>query len=360
MKLVTVVGARPQFVKAAALSRVLRSEHLIQEVLVHTGQHYDHGMSAVFFDELSIPQPAHNLGIGSGSQGAQTGRMLSALEQVMVDEKPDAVLVYGDTNSTLAAALAAVKLHLPLVHVESGLRSFNRRMPEEVNRVLTDHMANLLLAPTTKAVENLRKEGLHGADVVNVGDIMYDAVLFYSEKAKATSEVLHRLGLSGAAFVLATVHRAENTDDDRRLAIILQALAGVAETIPVALPLHPRTQHAIDRLGLPGLPPAVKLLPPVGYLDMIQLESNASLVVTDSGGVQKEAFFARKPCVTVRDETEWVELVELGWNILAPLRTPEELATQILDAIGRRGTDASPYGDGTTANQIAALLKTRI
>lgn len=356
MRIVTIVGARPQFVKVAAVSRQLRKEPGVREVLVHTGQHFDANMSDVFFADLDIPPPDHHLGVAGGGHGAQTGRMLEAVERVLLDEAPDVVLVYGDTNSTLAGALAAVKLHIPVAHVEAGLRSFNRRMPEEINRVLTDHAAELLLAPTAAAVENLRVEGIAGARVHLVGDVMYDAALAFGARAERESRILSTLGVQPGGYVLATVHRAENTDDPARLAAVFGGLAAVAEQVPVVLPLHPRTAGALDRLGLRAASPRLRLVEPLGYLDMLMLEKHAGLVATDSGGVQKEAYFYGVPCVTLRDETEWVELVEAGWNRLAPPVSAHAVATAVLGALGTRGRDGNLYGDGTAAERVASLL----
>ncbi|MBI5017683.1 MAG: UDP-N-acetylglucosamine 2-epimerase (non-hydrolyzing) [Deltaproteobacteria bacterium] len=355
MIVATVVGARPQFIKAAAVSRVLRATPGARQVLIHTGQHYDESMSDVFFEELEIPRPDHNLGIGSASHGAQTGRMLEAVEAVLVTEEPDWVLVYGDTNSTLAGALAAAKLHIRVAHVEAGLRSLNRRMPEEVNRVLTDHASDLLLAPTTAALENLAREGIGGSNVALVGDVMYDVALYFGDKAESESKALERLGLRPKEYALATVHRAENTDDPVRLAAILGGLSALAQRLPVVFPVHPRTRHRLTSEPLGGTS-GLRLIDPVGYLDMVMLEKNAALVATDSGGVQKEAFFHRVPCATLRDETEWVELVELGWNRLVPPRDAASVGATLVAALGARGREASPYGDGRAAEKIAALL----
>lgn len=363
MKVLTVVGARPQFVKAAVVSRAFERcsqedpARPVHEVIVHTGQHFDGNMSDVFFEELRIPRPKHHLGIGGGSHGAMTGRMIEAIETTIVDERPDWLLVYGDTNSTLAGAVAAAKLHVPIAHVEAGLRSFNRRMPEEVNRVLTDHAADLLFAPTQLAVENLRNEGIPDSAVRFVGDVMYDAALFYGDLAERSSRVLESLRLEPGGFVLATVHRAENTDDPDRLQAIVGGLERVARDLPVILPVHPRTRRAAaDRgIGLEGR--GLTLTDPLGYLDMLKLERNARLVVTDSGGVQKEAFFQGVPCVTLRDESEWVELIDLGWNRLLPPRSPEIVAEGIAAALSApAGSAASPYGQGDAADRIARGL----
>ena len=367
MKVVTIVGARPQFIKAAAVSRVLRAGPGIEEVLVHTGQHYDKNMSDVFFEELEIPQPDHNLGVGSGSHAVQTGRMLEAVERVLMDlccgqeaARPDWLLVYGDTNSTLAGALAAAKLHVPVAHVEAGLRSFNRRMPEEINRVLTDHVSDLLFAPTRLAVENLRKEGIPESRVHLVGDVMYDTVRYYGARAKASSRVLKRLGLSPKGYILATVHRAENTDETNRLKAIVSGLSRAVfmKKLPVVFPLHPRTRHFLERHSLlEDARRALRLVEPLAYLDMVMLEQNARLIVTDSGGVQKEAFFHQVPCVTLREETEWVELIELGWNRLVPPESAASVAEGIGRALNVRGKAATPYGDGKAAERIAAILQ---
>jgi UDP-GlcNAc3NAcA epimerase len=360
MKVVSVVGARPQFIKAAVVSRALREAGLL-EVLVHTGQHYDPGLSEVFFRELDIPSPDYHLGIGGGTHGENTGRMIEAIERVLLEERPDWVLVYGDTDSTLARAIAAVKLHIPVAHVEAGLRSFNRRMPEEINRVLTDHASDILFAPTETAVKNLRREGIPEERVHLVGDVMYDAALLYGEKAERHSDVLTRLGLSPKGYVLATIHRADNTDSPERLRVILEALAEVNRWVPVVFPVHPRTRERIKRFGLDS---ALEVLVMtdlvmtdlVGYLDMIKLEKNAQLIVTDSGGVQKEAFFYRVPCVTLREEAEWVELVSAGWNTLCPPLDKAQVTQTILESLGRVGVDLFAYGDGRAGSIIADVL----
>lgn len=353
MKLVTVLGARPQFIKAAAVSRAVAAKSDMTEVLVHTGQHFDSNMSDVFFDELEMAAPAYNLGIHGGSHGAMTARMLTAIEEVLMAEMPDCLLVYGDTNSTLAGALAAAKLHIPIAHVEAGVRSFNRRMPEEVNRVLTDHVATFLFAPTATARLNLRNEGVDESAIQVVGDVMYDAALFFSEKADRTSSVLERLGLTKQEYVLATIHRQENTDDLKRLTAIMCGLAALE--VPVVLPMHPRTRAKLAGYGI-ALAANIRVIDPVGYLDMVMLEKNAQVIATDSGGMQKEAFFYQVPCLTLRDETEWVELVELGWNrVLSPVDADEITAT-IRAQVGVRGRDARPYGDGNAAEIIVRAL----
>ena len=311
-------------------------------------------MSGIFFSELGMRRPDRYLGVGGSSHGVMTGQMLAALEPAMIDERPDLVLVYGDTNSTLAGALTAAKLHIPVAHVEAGLRSFNRRMPEEVNRVLTDHASTWLFCPTAQAVENLRAEGIT-ANVYDIGDIMYDVALAAQERARS-SDALERHGVEDGRYVLATVHRQENSDDPQRLRAIFDALATVSECYPVLLPLHPRTEKALRALDIDPAASPVRVVAPLGYLDMVRLEERAALIVTDSGGVQKEAFFYRVPCVTVRDETEWVELLAAGWNRLADARSPT-LAADILAAIGSAGDlDFSPYGDGRTAGRILSVL----
>lgn len=354
---VTVVGARPQFVKAAVVSRAIRRAGVLSEKIVHTGQHYDENMSRIFFDELDIPRPDYNLGVGSGSHGAQTGQMLEAIERVLLDERPDWMLVYGDTNSTLAGALAASKLHIPVAHVEAGLRSFNRAMPEEINRVLTDHVADLLFAPTGVAVQHLQNEGVPSSRVHLIGDVMYDAALFYGAKAEQDSRILEQLQLKSGDYMLATVHRAENTDDPARLAAVVGGLSGVAADVPVVLPLHPRTRAVLDRSGLLlSAAGGLRIIDPVGYLDMVTLERGARLIATDSGGVQKEAYFYGRPCVTLRDETEWVELVSTGWNVLCPPVSAEVVEQTIRARIDTQGERVTLYGKGDAADQVASLL----
>ena len=314
MKVLTVVGARPQFIKAAPVSRALH-EAGITEFLVHTGQHYDYGMSQRFFDELDLPEVDINLGIGSGGHAAQTGEMLTRIEEQLLAQKPDVVLVYGDTNSTLAGALAAAKLNLKLAHVEAGLRSFNKEMPEEINRVLTDHCADLLLCPTQTAVDNLAKEGVVDG-VYLVGDVMYDAMVQFMQKAEASSSILNILGLETKGYLLATIHRASNTASRDKLTGMLTALNQCGHK--VILPLHPRTRAALEGFGiLVDEFTNITVIDPVGYLDMLLLERSALAIVTDSGGIQKEAYWMHIPCVTMREETEWVETVHSGWNVLA-------------------------------------------
>ena len=358
MKILTVVGARPQFIKAAMVSCELRQCTGVRDLIVHTGQHYDGNMSDVFFDELDIPKPDYNLEVGSATQGAQTGRMLEGLEDVLIKEKPNCVVVYGDTNSTLAGALAAAKLHIPVVHVEAGLRSYNREMPEEINRILTDHASDLLLAPTETAMRNLIHEGFEQDRVHFVGDVMYDAALFYAKRAEASSSILERLGLVRKGYILATIHRAENTDNPKRLKSIFKGLEMISREVSVVMPMHPRTRAALQKEGsFEKVTDSIHAIEPVGYLDMAMLEGNALLIATDSGGVQKEAFFYRVPCVTLRDETEWTELVEIGWNrVISPVSCPAILGaieSALSDPIG---SDASPYGDGTAATKTTQRI----
>jgi UDP-N-acetylglucosamine 2-epimerase len=352
VRVLTVVGARPQFIKAAPLSLVLRRAHT--EVLVHTGQHYDELMSQVFFDELGIPEPDVHLGIGSGSHGAQTGAMLAALEAVMIRERPELVIVYGDTNSTLAGALAAAKLRLPVAHVEAGLRSFNRNMPEETNRVLTDHVATWLFAPSDVAAENLAREGLRDAVHV-VGDIMFDALLQHSARARARSRLPESLRLAPGGYAVCTIHRAENTDDTERLATLLTAMGQLG--MRVVLPLHPRTRNRIREVGI-RIPPSVEISEPVGYLDMLRLVECSAGVLTDSGGLQKEAYFLGVRCVTLRAETEWIETVTAGWNVLGGTDTAR-IRSAVADWASPPPPHPQLYGDGRTAERIVSLLGAR-
>ncbi len=360
----TIVGARPQFIKAAVVSRQLRSLAGVRELLIHTGQHYDDNMSRIFFDELEIPAPDVNLGIGSGPHGAQTGRMLEAIERALTEGKPDLVLIYGDTNSTLAGALAAAKLHIPVAHVEAGLRSFNRRMPEEINRVVADSVADLLFAPTETAAGNLRGEGVVDERIHLVGDVMYDAALHYGPVAETKADVLQRTGVEPGEFVLATIHRAENTDEAHRLTSIFSALATISAELPVVAPLHPRTRQKLLEHGIAAkLPDSFRQIDPVGYLDMLALERRARLIVTDSGGVQKEAFFHRVGCVTLRAETEWMELVEMGCNRLVPPAGADAVAEAIRHALSEVrdwAVDRELFGGGMASQRIARVLRDRL
>jgi UDP-GlcNAc3NAcA epimerase len=338
-----VVGARPQFIKAFPFSRAMRSDPGFEEILIHTGQHFDASMSDIFFSELEIPPPRYRFDIHGGSHGAMTGRMLAAIEDVLIAEKPDAVLVYGDTNSTLAGALAAAKLAIPLIHVEAGLRSFNRTMPEEINRVVADRLSSVLLCPTSVAIENLAREGIVQG-VHKTGDLMNDATQLASELAKKHSDIVQRLGLEPRGYGVATVHRAENTDDAGMLGKIGAFIAAEARKQPIVLPLHPRTRDAAKAAGIDFAQSGVRVIEPVGYLDMCRLLQSADIVLTDSGGLQKEAYFHRVPCVTLRNETEWVETVECGWNRL----------WTVPDYQPRR--EISEYGDGHAAEEILGIL----
>lgn len=353
LKVLTVVGARPQFIKAAAVSHALATADDVIEVLAHTGQHHDHNLSEVFFEELKVPQPKYHLGISGGTHGAMTGRMLEGLESVISDEQPDWVLVYGDTNSTIAGALAAVKLHVPIAHVEAGLRSFNLRMPEEVNRIVTDQISTLLLCPSATAVRNLQSEG-RTEGVHLVGDVMYDVALTFAEVAARQSRALATFSLEKSGYALATVHRAENTDVPERLHSILHALRDIAEHMPVIFPMHPRTRRVLES-GPHISQGRITVTEPLPFLDMLQLERNAHSILTDSGGVQKEAFFYGVPCITMRDETEWTETVELGWNRLVGADS-----ARILEAfrqLGKPDRQPNVYGDGKAAEQIVELLR---
>lgn len=360
LKVVTIVGARPQFIKAATVSRVLQSHSNITEILVHTGQHYDQNMSEVFFDELEIPKPAYNLGIGSGNHGRQTGRMIEAIEQVLLAENPDWLLVYGDTNSTLAGAIAASKLHIPIAHVEAGLRSFNRNMPEEINRILTDRISALLFAPTETSVKNLQSEGVPNELIHLVGDVMYDAAIYYQQKAENISDILTVLNLQSKAYILATIHRAENTDPPQTLHKIFMALYDLSKEIDIVIPLHPRTKKMLDNLQiLEQISTSIKLIDPVSYFDIILLEKNAKLIVTDSGGIQKEAYFYQVPCATLRDQTEWLELVDSGWNSLISVESKNHILGSIHNLLNKQlMTESSQlYGDGKSAHKIVNRLR---
>lgn len=354
MKIVTIIGARPQFIKAATVSSSL-SKNDIKEVMIHTGQHYDQNMSDIFFQEMKIPEPGYNLGVNSSLHGAMTGRMLEKVEEILINEKPDAVLVYGDTNSTLAGAMAASKLHIPIAHVEAGLRSFNRKMPEEINRVVTDHLSELLFSPTAAGIANLKKEGVTKG-VYHTGDVMYDAALLFGDIANSNSNKIDELKIEKKNYFLATVHRAENTDNTQRLKAILTALNDLSKNKPVVLPLHPRTKKYIDAEKLNSYLEGLLTVEPLSYLDMVALEKSAVVIITDSGGVQKEAYFHGVPCVTLRDETEWVETVEAGWNTIVGADRDN-----ILDAVtkAKKGNVIEDYGQGKASEKIVELLKER-
>lgn len=360
MKIITVVGARPQFIKAATVSRAILEHNkvnplnTIEELIIHTGQHYDANMSDVFFEEMDIPKPTYSLGVGGSSHGKMTGRQLEKIEEVLLKEKPDYVLVYGDTNSTLAGALAAVKLHIPVVHVEAGLRSFNMRMPEEINRILTDQVSNILFCPTDTAVKNLKNEGFDNKNchIINVGDVMYDAAMYYSSKSRKPVSVKQKDG-----FALVTIHRADNTDSEERLSNIVCALNEVNLTTPVVCPIHPRTKKLISTLSIK---PSFRMVDPVSYFEMIWLLQNCSIVITDSGGLQKEAYFFKKACITMREQTEWVELIELGVNKLVGVNADNIITAAndfINNPISSNAFDSKIYGNACTANLIVEYIR---
>ena len=354
MKIVTVIGARPQFVKAAAVSRVFRDYPQLTEVIIHTGQHFDSNMSDVFFEELDIPKPDYHLGIGGGTHGENTGRMIEKIEQVLIKERPEWVMVYGDTDSTLAAAIAAKKLHISLAHVEAGLRSYNMKMPEEINRIITDRISNVLFCPTNTAMNNLEKEGFKAMDVslLNIGDVMLDASLYYENSGK---ESIYNKDLKSGSFCLCTIHRADNTSDKNNLNNIIKALREISKKYIVVLPIHPRTAKMIRESELDFSGDRILLIDPVGYLEMIWFLKNCSFVITDSGGLQKEAYFFKKICITLRSETEWTELVEAGLNFLVGSDF-----NAIIDTYNSlppfKGTGTSLYGNGDAAKKIASFF----
>jgi len=381
LKVLSIVGARPQFIKASPVIRAIDKNNInnqskIQHILVHTGQHYDENMSRIFFDELDIPRPEYNLEVGSGTHGEQTAKMMQRIETVLINERPSMTIVYGDTNSTLAGALTAAKLLIPVAHVEAGLRSYNKKMPEEINRVLTDHVSNLLFCPSISAVNNLYKEGFtnvmeSGFEIkngfnlsrsisqplaINIGDVMFDSILKYAKLADISSDILAKLGLEKKEYVLATLHRAENTDNKERLRSIFEALRKINKDIKLILPLHPRTRKVVNesRIDISGL----EVIEPVSYLDMIRLEKNAKVICTDSGGMQKEAYFCRVPCITLRDETEWEETLESGWNRLVDAK-PDRIRTCLEDVLSD-SWDSKPqvsqYGDGKAAEKIFRVI----
>ena len=361
MRILTIIGARPQFIKAAAVSRAIRFHSKIRETIVHTGQHFDTNMSDVFFEQMDIPRPDYYLKIASLSHGAMTGRMLEGIEVLIQQERPDWVLVYGDTNSTLAGALAAAKLCIPIAHVEAGLRSHNPAMPEEINRVLTDRVSSLLLCPTETAVNNLKKEGFPNRtigkrqqQVVNVGDVMFDAVLYYRERALKEIN-LQTFGLEHQRYALCTIHRQENTDKIDRIKSILGALQSIAKDLTVVLPLHPRTKAKITQYNLANFLKGLCLLDPLPYLEIQRLQMSAKVILTDSGGIQKEAYFHRVPCITLRDETEWLETVESEWNQLAGASKEKIINSYLIDT-KRRESNGKYYGNGKASYKILDRL----
>ncbi len=377
IKLITVVGARPQFIKAAAISRAIRTHFAdrINEIILHTGQHYDDNMSAIFFEQLGIPQPKYNLSVGSSNHGKQTAEMMLKIEEILLEEQPTAVLIYGDTNSTLAAALAAAKIHIPVVHIEAGLRSFNKKMPEEINRICSDHVSTLLFSPTQKGIENLQHEGFNVNNrppfhvdhpgTYRCGDIMLDNALYFSKKADEQPDtILKRLNLTDSNYVLVTLHRDTNTDNPDRLKAIFRGINTISKThnLRIIFPLHPRTQRKIDELpdseikDILANNPLIAIIPPAPYLDFIQLEKNAQLIITDSGGIQKEAYFFKNKCLVLRNETEWVELIELGVAQLCPAH--KRLIVQCFESLYNKHDLQYPqlYGDGTAAEFILARI----
>ncbi len=353
MKILTVIGARPQFIKAAVISRAIKSSEDITEVIVHTGQHFDNNMSEIFFEEMEIPKPDYNLNINGLGHGAMTGQMLEKIEDVLLKEKPEWVLVYGDTNSTLAGALAAKKLHIKVAHVEAGLRSFNMKMPEEINRILTDRISDILFCPTDTAVKNLHNEGYKNINckIENVGDVMQDAALFYSKRSKKPDLILPE------KFVLCTVHRAENTDNPQAFKSIFEALEDISNETPVVLPLHPRTKNKLKNLNYNFLASPITFIEPVGYLEMVWLLQNCEIVMTDSGGVQKEAYFFKKPCLTLREETEWVELVENGFNQICGSDN-QQIISGYYSIKTKPKSDFSKqmYGNGHAGNKVVQII----
>lgn len=356
MKIVTILGARPQFIKAGSVSRLISSNTEIREVIVHTGQHYDTNMSDIFFEEMNIPKPDYYLGVGNLSHGAMTGQMIEKIEVVLQKENPDWVMVYGDTNSTLSGAIAASKLQIKIAHVEAGLRSFNMKMPEEINRILTDRISTLLLCPTDTAVNNLNKEGFGNINckVIKTGDVMQDGAIYYKQFKRRPKSIPDNLD----DYILCTIHRAENTDADDRLRSIISALNEIAQNIPIVFPIHPRTRNILLNLKI-TLSPRIHVIDPVGYFEMVYLIDNCEAVMTDSGGLQKEAFFFSKPCITLRDETEWVELVENGFNILAGADTKKIIkAFSDLKKLKNKNYEMDIYGNGhASQNIVRELLK---
>jgi UDP-GlcNAc3NAcA epimerase len=355
MKIITVIGARPQFVKAAVVSRALLNSNNIEEILVHTGQHFDKNMSDIFFEEMEIPKPHYNLDINGLSHGAMTGQMLQRVEEVCIKEKPDFVLVYGDTNSTIAGALAAKKLGIGVIHIEAGLRSFNRTMPEEINRILTDSISDILFCPTDTSIFNLNNEGIRDGNVkvIKNGDVMQDAAIYYADKSEERSTIMKQLGLRSNDFILATLHRQENTDDSKRLTAIIKAFNNIAKEVKLLIPLHPRTRKIIERENIST---NFTIIDPVGYFDMLELLKNCKMVLTDSGGLQKEAYFFNKYCITLRNETEWVELIQNGFNQLAGADTEKILESFRMFSNMKLNKSIELYGGGKAAEIISETL----
>ncbi len=360
MKIVTVVGTRPQLVKASALTGKWIEHPGVQEILVDTGQHFDKNMSKIFYEELNLPYPHYFLDVHGGSHGAQTAHMLERIEQVLQKEEPEAVIVYGDTNSTLAGALAAVKLSIPVFHIEAGLRSGNMRMPEEVNRKIVDHISDMLFVPSQKAACNLKMEGIDQSKVHSVGDIMYDVALYHEQRANNQSKILEKLTLTEGHYILMTVHRAANADNRQTISTLYEAAAELGKTIPVVWIMHPRTKKTFSVLSLQMEQEGLRIIEPIGYLDMVKMEKNAKLIMTDSGGVQKEAYFHGVPCVILRPETEWVELVEKGYSLLCPTIVVPEITRQAQNAMNTTiSKNEFIYGDGHTVDRIINLILSR-
>lgn len=363
LRIATIVGARPQFIKSAAVTKVVNASQDVEEFLIHTGQHYDQAMSDIFFTELGLRAPDKSLSIGAGSPVQQIGTMISRLEPALTELKPDVVLVYGDTNSTLAGAIAASKLGLKIAHVEAGLRHGNRTRSEEVNRIITDHTSDFLFTPHQRALDSLLKEGLSDRVCLAVGDVMYDVALSVEEKAKKNIAFLDTVGVRANEFGLCSIHRAENTDDPARLEVLSKFLVDLSKDIPIVLPIHPRTRKALEQHGIDMKSSGLKIIEPVGYLDMILLETTSKIILTDSGGVQREAYFFSKPCITLRDETEWTELVESGWNVVCPLNDHQmilDAAYKSLQLNTQKLLKPAFFGDGKSAEKIVACLRENI
>jgi UDP-GlcNAc3NAcA epimerase len=357
IKIATIVGARPQFIKAAVVSKAIKKAGNLSEVMIHTGQHYDARMSTCFFEELEIPEPQYSLSVGSGMHGYQTGEMMKRIEPVLIKEKPEAVVVYGDTNTTLAGAIVAAKLHIPVAHIEAGLRSCDKTMPEEINRITTDHVSSLLFCPTKTAMNNLKSEGIRSG-IYKSGDVMYDVAIQYGESAARNSKIMETTNIGPSQYILATVHRAENTDEMPRMTKIMEALNEIAGDVDVIMPLHPRTGKVICSYGIGDKISRIRIIEPVGFLDMMCLIKNARAVVTDSGGLQKEAYFHRVPCVTLREQTEWIETIDANWNVLADLSSTDSIVTTIRFAMMGNNFrfEIAEYGDGKAADQIVKII----
>jgi UDP-GlcNAc3NAcA epimerase len=354
-KIATIVGARPQFIKSAVVSRAIRNAGCFSEIMIHTGQHYDAKMSECFFEELGIPKPQYNLAVGSGMHGYQTGEMMKGIEPVLMKEKPSIVIVYGDTNTTLAGAIVAAKMHIPVAHIEAGLRSYNKKMPEEINRITTDHISAILFCPTTTAINNLRTEGIrHG--IYKSGDVMYDVAVQYGKRAENYRNIMTAAHIEPSQYIVATIHRSENTDDRSRMEMIMEALNNIGSNMSVVMPLHPRTEKLIRSYGIDMQ--HIQTIGPVGFLEMMCLLKNAKIIVTDSGGLQKEGYFHRIPCVTIREQTEWIETIESGWNSLADMTSAQGIVGSIINAMNAsiERSEIAEYGDGSASEQIVKII----